>query len=1300
MSVSLDGLIQQRTGGAVNVRGIRFQILYTLRRALDAHASGHLWTVTPEGLEDVDVQVGRITEHVQVKTSKNEWTPHRLKAALTSIVDAARACDSAHSFTVLLAGDANDDVRALVGRHHQSARAPLDAALATLLRKAGAEAPLADALAGSLSIRLSSENALDHELPLAAVRAFGAHPASAPLLVQSLAAFVLDHARLRQSFGPVELNRAYAAIADGQATAAAFEARGRALVHPVDWTADGGLDDFADGRGTRPAHIAAGLDVERPRWTSRIADVLEVSRLCVVRAPSGQGKSALAFRFARDRWDPEATLVLSACETAQDAAQAADYLRARATLGIPTALLVDGADWRLQHWPTVAAAARDRGIPVLATVRVEDWRRFAAGSAVDLAGAAGAPTDEATVRPLADAAVVEPYLDLTEARALFRSLGDRAHASVRSADQAFEQVGTPALLMEYLYLVTHGELLRHRLQGQISALQRQHDDGHLSVLRLATFAHACGVPLPTQALFDGRPEDPQRVLSQVDGEYVRLLGRDLAELHRVRSEHLAALLHAGGVAPVETARRVLPLLPTERLGPFVAGALRYPGLDRDAFYPALADHASAQGPAAAAALADGLFESGERDFLAAMEPVYAEAETLMGSSGPFLLSILFAPNPLLDVYDNMTRVADSTPNGAGDRFRTVRRLAEKAPRSDRGGTLVRPLLAHVLPLFSAADLLAAPGPAGRLLQEAARLGLDAPTAEDALAGLSPSAPDGLPDLSSLLLGVHAHAPAATERWVRRHAQALGQSTAEHLGLVSPPAISHGPDGPAVDVVFYPSDADGARSVNDQAVSHLRLVRELYPFAVHFRSRAHWLLPGELVPTLDESVKDMAPGVLRSRLERDRQGLWKVIGDERSASPTLWAYQESWSVLRMLAVDVAEALEQAVRAKVEGRTFDLARALARDGLGARLDRALLSTPQPPSHASRDLVRALGEAAQWESVLRNVIHQTVQYADASDPNTGRLLSANAYGVAERLDGLHGAFDALFAVSPDSFNLRALRDRERQAYAALAGAVEFWTSPPLPIPVQSLRKALRDVHRRRDDALGSRVAETLEREGIALSLEPTVYRSFAQQTVVLALPISHPCLPESSRLEEALSALGRLGDATPTSGRPGTLWVALTVDGARFDDTAYRFFSHQLHRAAEDGELNWEAYAPLVPPAEVTRALSAIPIHVPHVYRAWKAACSTLMLCLHVEAYVAADPAQHPQAVQHLPDLRERVRVVVLETADALRTDMGSAPVALSAADRLDEAAHAFGSGGIPTAAVQALVNDLAHTRAADA
>ena len=72
-----------------------------------------------------------------------------------------------------------------------------------------------------------------------------------------------------------------------------------------------------------------GLDVRRQKWLERIDTYITSAKICVVRSSSGQGKSALVFRYAIENWPEEHTFSLRACANVEDAERIIDYFRFR-----------------------------------------------------------------------------------------------------------------------------------------------------------------------------------------------------------------------------------------------------------------------------------------------------------------------------------------------------------------------------------------------------------------------------------------------------------------------------------------------------------------------------------------------------------------------------------------------------------------------------------------------------------------------------------------------------------------------------------------------------------------------------------------------------------------------------------------------------------------------------------------------------------------------------------------------------------------------------------------------------------
>ncbi len=93
MGKQLDTLLKTRFHGAANIRGIRYQILYSVRRAFELYSEEPKFSaIRLEGLEDIDLlglYVG--DEYVQVKSSERPWGWSKLKEPIGSFLEVYRA---------------------------------------------------------------------------------------------------------------------------------------------------------------------------------------------------------------------------------------------------------------------------------------------------------------------------------------------------------------------------------------------------------------------------------------------------------------------------------------------------------------------------------------------------------------------------------------------------------------------------------------------------------------------------------------------------------------------------------------------------------------------------------------------------------------------------------------------------------------------------------------------------------------------------------------------------------------------------------------------------------------------------------------------------------------------------------------------------------------------------------------------------------------------------------------------------------------------------------------------------------
>src|SRR5437588_3654411 len=97
----LDTIFKARYHAAVNIRRIRYQLLYSVLRAFDLYREENVAAaIRPEGIEDVDLVGFHLgDEYVQAKTADDPWVWSQLKKPLEGFLEEYRI--SPHSHFVL-----------------------------------------------------------------------------------------------------------------------------------------------------------------------------------------------------------------------------------------------------------------------------------------------------------------------------------------------------------------------------------------------------------------------------------------------------------------------------------------------------------------------------------------------------------------------------------------------------------------------------------------------------------------------------------------------------------------------------------------------------------------------------------------------------------------------------------------------------------------------------------------------------------------------------------------------------------------------------------------------------------------------------------------------------------------------------------------------------------------------------------------------------------------------------------------------------------------------------------------------
>lgn len=301
---------------------------------------------------------------------------------------------------------------------------------------------------------------------------------------------------------------------------------------------DGGRN-FFEGKKATPADIVSGLPIKRPTLEYDIVNSIQENTVTVIKASSGQGKTTLALQAAYILQKEYTPYQIMWCNNVQELGNIAQYFKARVQLGEKLLIIIDNLDSHLGKWNYLAQLLQSE-LPchykLLITSRETDWYNYSG--------------DLSTIQSLK---VLKPVLEEKEAIEIFNIFKKtkHLHSSITSWQKAWNKIAEKQLLIEYVYLLTHGEMLSERIASQITEIgQSLSGKAKCEILRKVCFADICGIRLSISALFNSQSEDSGadfgELLKSMESEFLVHVDTEsgyIEGLHPIRSMHIVNRLH-------------------------------------------------------------------------------------------------------------------------------------------------------------------------------------------------------------------------------------------------------------------------------------------------------------------------------------------------------------------------------------------------------------------------------------------------------------------------------------------------------------------------------------------------------------------------------------------------------------------------------------------------------------------------------------------------------------------------------------------------------------------------------------
>lgn len=302
---------------------------------------------------------------------------------------------------------------------------------------------------------------------------------------------------------------------------------------------DGYSSDYYEGKKATPSDIANSIPVERPLSEKEIIDSIKNNTVTVIKTSSGQGKTTLALRTILALQDEYTPYQIIKCNNDSELGHMVDYFHMRTRIGEKPLILFDNLDAHISEWNLLAQLLQSKvkfHYKILVTSRENDWYNYGG----DIAN-------------LHKIKIIKPVLNEKEAEEIFCSLkkAGKLNSNITNWKNAWNKISDRQLLIEYVYLLTHGEMIADRISAQMKEIGNS-SDGSLKfeILRKVCFADICGIKLETRSLIDDltakRNSDIGEILKSLTDEFlvhISTEGNYIEGLHPVRSNHIIKRLH-------------------------------------------------------------------------------------------------------------------------------------------------------------------------------------------------------------------------------------------------------------------------------------------------------------------------------------------------------------------------------------------------------------------------------------------------------------------------------------------------------------------------------------------------------------------------------------------------------------------------------------------------------------------------------------------------------------------------------------------------------------------------------------
>lgn len=541
---TIEELEKSRIGGQQALIGYTYQQLYSAYLLL-TELSENIF-IKFEGIEDIDIysSIENSREYIQVKYSSSEKNASFFDGILKNFLE-VYLIDKDSKFTLvydLIISDGN--LKHLITNNHtvKSVRFWQNKIneIKTLHTNWNWNNFIFDDFFKSISYKNITRQNLEHLLCLKLIEKECLTVSNESLYLNALKEYCLECMQKRTNITKLDLDNLLLSVKDdiskGAINPSAYNFKRIDFDNILQTTEN---KEYFEGKKATYQDIVNKLPVRRCICEKEIENSIENNIVTVIKSSSGQGKTTLAWQVAYNLRKNYCIYQLLNCSEPSLVGNIVDFIKQRVQYGQKVLFILDNLNFQLKEWNFLVQQLQETvfcNYKIIITTREDDWYSFSG--------------DISNVKSMN---IVEISLDEQGAKDIFDSLSNNncLDESIKNWYDPWTQVAQSKLLIEYVYLLTHGVMLSDRIDEQIKKINTLPCGGIIcEMLRCICLADVCCIRLRVSKLIadlqNNYSGDITEILKMLNKEF--LIKTEDSEnyiigLHPVRSHHILTRLH-------------------------------------------------------------------------------------------------------------------------------------------------------------------------------------------------------------------------------------------------------------------------------------------------------------------------------------------------------------------------------------------------------------------------------------------------------------------------------------------------------------------------------------------------------------------------------------------------------------------------------------------------------------------------------------------------------------------------------------------------------------------------------------